>query len=89
MKYIIQTDMNTGKHFQPLFWTGTEVVGVFRSDETKTYDSREDAKAALTAILPDVSQFHNLHVRLESKRSRLPRASRHGWMKGHPGYDLG
>ena len=73
MKYIIQTDMSTDRHSQPLFWTGTEVVGILRSNEAKVYNSRAQVKKALAAILPDIARFYDLYVRPESKRSRLPR----------------
>jgi len=89
MSYIIQTDMSTGQSSQPLFWTGTEVVGVCRSGEARVYSSRSQAASALAAIPLNVTRFYDLHIRPKGERSRLPRLRGIRGMKGNPGYDLG
>lgn len=87
MTYIVQTDMSTNRQSQPLFWTGSEVVGILRAGEAAVFETREAAEKALSEIKPNLVRFYDLAV-IDHKRARLlPDIGNNGWMVRHPGYD--
>lgn len=86
--YIIQTDMTSNLHSQPLFWAKDGVVGILRANEAIVFPSAEDAENALSEIEPRLVRFYGLVIVPAEKSSALPKIGGNGWMVRHPGYDL-
>ena len=86
MAYLIQTNMTNGR-LHPLFWTGTESVGILRKPEAARYSTLSDATTALALIAPRLVRFYDLIVIEESNAEHLPPMSNNAFMVRHPGYD--
>lgn len=85
--FIIQTDMTDGLHSQPLFWTGSDVVGILRAAEARVYSTREEAERDLSQIAVNKVRFYGLTVVSRKNASHLPTVGGHGWLVRHPGFD--
>lgn len=85
--YIIRTT-ETGRlaPTHPLWWTGTEVIGVCRANEAAVYPTALAAAWALAGIKQSTVRFYQLEV--APLQRHAPSFSGHGWMVRHPGYDL-
>ena len=83
--YVIRNNPETST--QSLFWSGQEVVGIMRAEETLRFANSQEAQAVIDAGKLPGMKLYGWVVATENC-TKLP-AYDHGWMVRNPGYDLG
>lgn len=89
MQFVIRNSPETSG--QPLYFTGTDAVGILRANEAKFFDTEESAMSFIVANKMPAPRLYNWVV-VPATWAAMgipdPRVGSNGWMIGHPGYDL-